>query len=1255
VEASLPVVLFTLGAAPVINSFLSTAIGGYIGNRADALLCNAYTSSKSFFQNLRTQDPALNHDLERATREAYLLATAELLRQAELRTQVSGNATTFLNAADPATLAALRRGLEADLKNLANTLPNPIRDVHLFLLDPQTAPEERLKTLRQSLEANLLEDFARWAPGQTVPAAVPTLLQDGWTLSTQHHQNIPRDWLNLIAIAFIEKLKSTPRLAAVFQAKLLAQISAQEPSTAPIANFTSFATEFDKIAIPLQRIERSLEQIEAGLADIKDSQKRIEDALASQRAFDIATERRLFERREQLYIEELDRKAAELKLLDQNLFQTKAHFDALAAERAELINTLAQRDRSFAAEIAEYRKQIAALTKTDNPALQAALQSFADGDRLGAYPVIEHLIRAENTARQRATSVQNAARFRELAALALLMKDRGEKSTNDLIVLWQQAQDLDPTHHWGWVELGLLYKEAGNLTKSRHCAEQALATAEDGRGRSVALTELGALLLQAGDLAGAQHRFAQSLAILEQLAAANPSPAPGWASAQRDVSVCLSHLADAQVQAGDLAGALQGFARSLKIYERLAAADPSCSWVQRDLSLGLNNLGDVQVQAGDLAAAKQRYTQSLIIREQLAAANPSSAPGWAQSQRDLSLGLEKVGDVQVRVGDLAAALQCFSRSLIIREHLAAANPSSALAQRDVAGALQKLGNVQFQAGDLAAAQQRFTQSLKISEQLAADNLAADNLGADNLAAKNPASATRNAQAQRDLSISLSKLGDLLVQAGDLAAAQQRFTQSLKISEQLAATNPASAQAQEDLSVSLDQLGHVLLLGGELAGAQQRFSQSLKIREQLAAANPSSATVNAQAQRALCMSLDGLGNVKFQGGDLAGALHSFTQSFRIREQLAAANPSSATMDAQAQRDLSISLGRLGDLQFQAGDLAAAQQLFARSLKIREQLAAANPSSAIMDAQAQRDLSISLDKLGDLQFQAGDLAAAQQLFTQALKIRERLAAANPSSATIDAQAQRDLSVSLTNLGDVQVQAGDFAGAQQLFAQSLRIRERLVAANPGSAQAQSDVSFNLEKLGDVEVQAGDLAGAQQLFTQALEIREQFAAANPSAASIDAQAQRDLFFNLEKLGDLQVQAGDLAGAQQRFAQALKISEQLAAANPSSNEAQRDLSIILEKLGDLQVQAGDLAGAQQRFVQALKISEQLAAANPSSPTIDAQAQRDLIASLWKLAQHSGDKSYWRRALSLAETLQSQNRLAPTDLWIIEDLRKQAN
>ena len=111
-------------------------------------------------------------------------------------------------------------------------------------------------------------------------------------------------------------------------------------------------------------------------------------------------------------------------------------------------------------------------------------------------------------------------------------------------------------------------------------------------------------------------------------------------------------------------------------------------------------------------------------------------------------------------------------------------------------------------------------------------------------------------------------------------------------------------------------------------------------------------------------------------------------------------------------------------------------------------------------------MSLDKVGDVKLQPGDRAGALAAYQESLDIRRKLAAADPGNA----QAQRDVSVSLDKLGDVKLQRRRRpAGALAAYQESLDIRRKLAAHDPGNAQAQRDVSVSLDKVGDVKLAGG------------------------------------------------------------------------------------------------------------------------------------------------------------------------------------------
>jgi tetratricopeptide (TPR) repeat protein len=217
------------------------------------------------------------------------------------------------------------------------------------------------------------------------------------------------------------------------------------------------------------------------------------------------------------------------------------------------------------------------------------------------------------------------------------------------------------------------------------------------------------------------------------------------------------------------------------------------------------------------------------------------------------------------------------------------------------------------------------------------------------------------------------------------------------------------------------------------------------------------------------------------------------------------------------------------------------------------------------------------LGDVYLDAdGRVQDSIHMYHLARDNAARRAEADPR----DAQAQRDLSVSFINLGDVSLQTGDAATALQFYSDSLDIRKKLADADPSNAQAQRALSVSFNKLGDVSLQTGDAAAALQFYSDSLDNFKKLAAADPS----NAQAQRDLSVSFNKLGDVSFQTGDAAAALQFYSDGLEISKKLAAADPSNTEAQTDLFVSNWRLGKLEQERTRYAEAIAWFRKGLEV-----------------------------------------------------------------------
>ena len=104
----------------------------------------------------------------------------------------------------------------------------------------------------------------------------------------------------------------------------------------------------------------------------------------------------------------------------------------------------------------------------------------------------------------------------------------------------------------------------------------------------------------------------------------------------------------------------------------------------------------------------------------------------------------------------------------------------------------------------------------------------------------------------------------------------------------------------------------------------------------------------------------------------------------------------------QRYLSVSLNRLGDIEKVERKLSEAREYYAEGLEIARQLAQETHT-----VEARKDLSISLNRLGDTAEAEGNLSEAREYYTESLEIARQLA-----KETDMLQSYDDLAVSFYN---------------------------------------------------------------------------------------------------------------------------------------------------------------------------------------------------------------------------------------------------
>ena len=330
------------------------------------------------------------------------------------------------------------------------------------------------------------------------------------------------------------------------------------------------------------------------------------------------------------------------------------------------------------------------------------------------------------------------------------------------------------------------------------------------------------------------------------------------------------------------------------------------------------------------------------------------------------------------------------------------------------------------------------------------------------------------------------------------------------------------------------------------------------------------------------------------------------------------------NAQMQRDLSVSYEKLGNIAKARYDYRAAEGYYAKALEISERLAEKYPE----DPYLQCDLSVSCNRLGGIAEARNDYKAAERYYAKTLEISERLAEKYPD----DPNLQRDLSFLYNDLGDIAKARNDYNAAEGYYAKALEISERLAEKYPEDPNLQRDLGVSHNKLGGIAEARNDYKAAEGYYSKTLEICERLAEKYPD----DPKTQRDLGVSHNNLGGIAEARNDYKAAEGYYSKALEICERLAEKYPDEPNLQRDLSFSHNYLGDIAKALNDYKAAEGYHAKAFEIREKLAEKYPDDP----QMQRDLSASYIRLGDtaiarndYKAAEGYYLKALEISEKL----------------------
>jgi tetratricopeptide (TPR) repeat protein len=227
--------------------------------------------------------------------------------------------------------------------------------------------------------------------------------------------------------------------------------------------------------------------------------------------------------------------------------------------------------------------------------------------------------------------------------------------------------------------------------------------------------------------------------------------------------------------------------------------------------------------------------------------------------------------------------------------------------------------------------------------------------------------------------------------------------------------------------------------------------------------------------------------------------------------------------------------------------------------------------------QKQYASALDTYANLLAAEGQYQEALLHCDIALRLRERLAKAEPRGVTSD--VARSLSNQSAHLAAI----GDFEGALERARRALAIRERLMETKADVLAPELAVS--LASVARMLAFRGDHSEAREKARTALQLRERLAERNPD------RFEGDLAESLSDYSDRLAEHGECENALALSLRALEVSERLAQTNPGRFE--RDLATVLRSHSWRLEECGEYTGALSAASRAVEIVERLSDERP--------------------------------------------------------------
>lgn len=309
-------------------------------------------------------------------------------------------------------------------------------------------------------------------------------------------------------------------------------------------------------------------------------------------------------------------------------------------------------------------------------------------------------------------------------------------------------------------------------------------------------------------------------------------------------------------------------------------------------------------------------------------------------------------------------------------------------------------------------------------------------------------------------------------------------------------------------------------------------------------------------------------------------------------------------------------RLGQTERWSAASAKAEQIF-------QELTADFPD----DLDAQRWRAGAFIEQGDVALQSKRHAAALDAYQQALSLSQSLVERDPDQP----DRQRAVAVALMRLGDLHADMGDWRVALGEYDQGLRMMQAQETSQP------NDIALAFAKVGLARLWLGEQTSAIEAYAEGLAIAKSFAAQHPGHARVERLAS----FLSTGMAEALFSIGSYAEALDLHNESLAQARRHSARDPDDVTAFHDAARTLTAIGDTHIAMQEPSIALLAFEEAADIRYDLALRDDKNSTF----ARDLLAALWKLAEHDASNPIlrWSEVVAQFELMDLRGMLSAED------------